>query len=123
MKKVLMLALVAVMSLGLLSACGGGGGAVHKLEVTAGDNGQMSYNPATLTVKKGEKVEVTLINKDAGQNHTFVVTDLSVKSAQVVPGKTGTVNFTPNKTGTFEFFCDIPGHKDGGMVGKLTVTD
>jgi uncharacterized cupredoxin-like copper-binding protein len=123
MKKVLMLALVAIMSLGVLTACGGGGGAVHKLEVTAGDNGQMSYNPATLTVKKGEKVEVTLINKDAGQNHTFVVTDLNVKSAQVLPSKSAVITFTPSKTGTFDFFCDIPGHKDGGMLGKITVTD
>lgn len=123
MKKVLILALVALMSLGLLTACGGGGGATHKIEITAGDGGQMTYNPAAITVKKGEKVEVSLINKDAGQNHTFVVTDMNVKSAQVLPGKTGTITFTASKTGTFDFFCDIPGHKDGGMLGKITVTD
>ena len=48
MKKALVLALMAVMSLGLLTACGGGGGAAHKLEVVAGDNGAMALIPATL---------------------------------------------------------------------------
>ncbi|HLN65072.1 MAG TPA: cupredoxin domain-containing protein [Symbiobacteriaceae bacterium] len=121
MKKALVLALMAVMSLGLLTACGGGGGAAHKLEVVAGENGAMTFNPATLSVKKGEKVEVTLVNKDSAQNHSFLVTDLNVKSKQVAPGQKEVITFDASKAGEFEFHCDVPGHKDGGMVGKITV--
>lgn len=115
-----MFGLVAVMALGLLTACGGGG-ATHKLEVIAGENGEMTYKPATLDVKKGEKVEVTLVNKDSAQNHSFIIKDLNVKGAQITPGKSEVITFTASKTGEFEFYCDVPGHKDGGMVGKLTV--
>ncbi|HWI51186.1 MAG TPA: cupredoxin domain-containing protein [Symbiobacteriaceae bacterium] len=121
MKKIVIFAIVAVLSLGVLTACGGGGGAAHKLEVVAGENGEMKYNPATLSVKKGEKVEVTLINKDSAQAHSFILPKFNAKSNQVQPGQKEVVTFTANATGDFEFNCDVPGHKDGGMIGKLTV--
>jgi uncharacterized cupredoxin-like copper-binding protein len=120
MKKMLTFALVAVMALGLLTACGGGG-TVHKLEVVAGEGDQMIYNPATLDAKKGETIEVTLVNKDSASNHSFVIPGLNGKGTQIAPGKTEVIKFTASKTGEFEFYCDVPGHKDGGMVGKLTV--
>ena len=124
MKKVVLLALVAVLPLGILAGCGGGGGgAGTTLEVIMGEGGAMTYSPATLTVKKGDKVSVKLINKDAAQAHSFLITDLKVKSSQVAPGKTETINFTADKAGTFEFYCDVPGHKEGGMVGKMTVSE
>jgi uncharacterized cupredoxin-like copper-binding protein len=123
MKKILTFALVAVMALGLLTACGGGGGggATHKLEVVAGENGEFKFNPATLDVAKGEKVEVTLVNKDSAQNHSFILTDLNAKTKQVPPGQKETITFTASKTGSFAFYCDVPGHKDGGMTGTLNV--
>ncbi|MGI9147294.1 MAG: plastocyanin/azurin family copper-binding protein, partial [Chloroflexota bacterium] len=31
--------------------------------------------------------------------------------------------FTFNTPGVFDFFCSIPGHKDAGMKGTLTVVD
>ena len=124
MKKILILAIVAVLSLGILTACGGGGGgATHKLEIIAGENGEMKYTPDTLTVKKGESVEVTLINKDAAQAHTFILPKFNVKTKQVQPGQKETVKFTANAVGDFEFNCDVPGHKDGGMFGHFTVTE
>ena len=30
---------------------------------------------------------------------------------------------TANATGDIPFECNVPGHKDGGMVGKITVTE
>ncbi|HWI61664.1 MAG TPA: cupredoxin domain-containing protein [Symbiobacteriaceae bacterium] len=123
MKKVLILAIVAVLSLGLLAACGGGGGgATHKLEVVAGENGEMKYTPDTLSVKKGETVEVTLVNKDSAQAHSFILAKYNVKTKQVQPGQKETVKFVAKDAGDLTFECDVPGHKDGGMVGKITVT-
>ncbi|HYF93164.1 MAG TPA: cupredoxin domain-containing protein [Symbiobacteriaceae bacterium] len=124
MKKVLILAIVAVLSLGILTACGGGGGGPAKqLQVIAGENGEMKYNPDVLTVKKGETVEVTLVNKDAAQAHTFILSKYNVKTAQVQPNQQETVKFTAKDAGEWEFVCDVPGHKDGGMVGKLNITE
>ena len=39
------------------------------------------------------------------------------------PGQTTTGEFTFDKPGMFEFICSIPGHKDAGMKGTLTVVD
>ena len=38
------------------------------------------------------------------------------------PGTTATVLFTPTQIGEYEFECTIPGHKEAGMVGRVTVT-
>lgn len=122
MKKLVMLVLVAVMALGVLTACGGGGGAPAKeITVEMGANGEWRFSPDKIEVAKGEKVKVNLVNKDAAQAHSFVITALNAKSTQVAAGKTGTVEFTANKTGEFEIICDVPGHKEGGMVAKLIV--
>jgi cytochrome c oxidase subunit 2 len=44
--------------------------------------------------------------------------------ADVNPGATATVRFTPNKTGKFTFSCDVfcgEGHED--MTGTIIVTE
>lgn len=117
-----MLALVAVLSLGVLTACGGGGGggAVKEITVEMG-NGGWKFSPDKIEVAKGEKVKVNLVNKDAAQPHSFVIGALNAKSQQIAAGKTGTVEFTASKTGEFDIICDVPGHKDAGMVAKLIV--
>ena len=38
------------------------------------------------------------------------------------PGKTSTLTFTPLVAGEFPVACSVPGHKEAGMVGTLTVT-
>ena len=38
-------------------------------------------------------------------------------------GQTATGEFTFDKPGVFDFVCSIPGHKDAGMKGTLTVVD
>lgn len=79
-----------------------------------------AYKPNTLTATPGEKVVLTLHNT-ATLTHTFVLgatkTDVSVNA-----GTTGTAKFTaPSKAGTYYFYCNIPGHAQQGMVGKLIV--
>ncbi|MBI5715993.1 MAG: cupredoxin domain-containing protein, partial [Chloroflexi bacterium] len=39
----------------------------------------------------------------------------------VAMGKSGTLEFTPTKAGTYEFFCTVAGHKEAGMKGTLVV--
>lgn len=43
-------------------------------------------------------------------------------SVLVEPGKTAELTWTFNKAGSLEFACNIPGHYQAGMVGKLTVS-
>jgi uncharacterized cupredoxin-like copper-binding protein len=41
--------------------------------------------------------------------------------AHVAPGKTETMAWQFTKAGEFYFGCLVPGHFEGGMIGKLTV--
>ncbi|HLN63036.1 MAG TPA: cupredoxin domain-containing protein [Symbiobacteriaceae bacterium] len=92
-----------------------------KLTVVMGRDGAMAFEPPMLTVRRGSVVELTLVNKDTAQSHSLVIPDLNAKSRQVMPGDTVKLVFTAAKAGSFRFYCDVPGHKDAGMVGAITV--
>jgi len=109
------------MALMALSACGTGGGggpAPLAVTITAKD---ISYDTTAITAKVGQAVTVTLNNTGA-LDHSFVIDELGVKLENVKAGTTGTVTFTPQTAGTYTFYCSVPGHKQAGMVGTLTVT-
>lgn len=78
-----------------------------------------SFNPNTITVKKGEKVTITF--KSSGGFHDFVIDELNVKTPVIASGKDATVTFTPTKAGTYEYYCSVGNHRAMGMVGKLIV--
>ena len=107
-----------------LSACGGGGGSTgpEPLDVTLKADNTFAYDVTTLNAKVGQTVNVTLENSGALE-HTFLIDELSVNSGTVAGGQSGTVTFTPSTAGTYTYYCNVPGHKEGGMVGTLTVTE
>ena len=107
-----------------LVACGGGGSSSGPapLDVTVKADNTFTYNPTTLSAQVGQAVNVTLENGGA-LDHTFLIDELAVNSGTVSPGQSGTISFTPSKAGTYTFYCNIAGHKEGGMVGTLTVTE
>jgi uncharacterized cupredoxin-like copper-binding protein len=111
-KTFLALALTAMM----LAACGGGAQTVG-LDLKAED---IKYDTTALTAKVGDTVTVNLQNAGALE-HSFLIDELGVKLEKVQPGQTGTVTFTVSKAGTYTFYCDVPGHKEAGMTGTLTV--
>jgi uncharacterized cupredoxin-like copper-binding protein len=55
---------------------------------------------------------------DGGDSHGH---DSAHVVAHSVPGKSGWVEFTPTKTGTFDLTCTISGHREAGMKGTLIV--
>lgn len=81
---------------------------------------EFAFTPSSITVKKGEEVQVTF--KNMGKYpHNFTVSQLGVASQTIQPGQQTTVTFTPTQTGTFTYLCTVPGHADRGMTGTLTV--
>lgn len=80
----------------------------------------LTFTPDAFYVRRGEKVSFTLQNVAAiPHNFTLAAANLSVALAA---GKTVPVTFTaPAKAGTYYFYCNITGHAQGGMVGKLIV--
>jgi cytochrome c oxidase subunit 2 len=130
--KSIVLAMAIVAMAALLAACGGNNappssgapssgasGSEQELKVTASD---FKYDPNTFTVKAGQKTKVTMTNKGA-VDHTWVVSDSSgavIYKMTVAVGKTGSGEFTLPAAGTYTLVCDVPGHKEAGMQGKIT---
>ena len=56
----------------------------------------------------------------AGHDMGDMATDPELHMAALM-GATNTIEFTPTKPGTYEFFCTVAGHKEAGMVGTLIV--
>lgn len=81
---------------------------------------EFSYAPATISAKVGQEVTVTYTNTGK-YPHNFVINELGVKSQTIKSGETATFSFTPNKTGTFSFYCSLPNHREQGMVGTISV--
>ena len=57
----------------------------------------------------------------AGMDHGAMKHD-DPNSVLVEPGKTAELSWTFTKATSLEFACNIPGHYQAGMVGKLTVS-
>ncbi|MFW6010038.1 MAG: plastocyanin/azurin family copper-binding protein [Actinomycetota bacterium] len=44
-------------------------------------------------------------------------------SAHVEPGSSLSATFMLEEAGTYTFYCSVPGHREAGMEGELTVTE
>jgi cytochrome c oxidase subunit 2 len=82
---------------------------------------KFEYSPSTITVKKGVPVVLEFTSLD--RLHGFNCPALGIRS-DIEPGKTNTVEFTPQKAGKFPFHCDNfcgAGHEE--MKGTIIVTE
>ncbi len=82
-------------------------------------SGNMFFEPAAITAKKGETITINFENSGM---HTFVIDELGV-NVDLKGKKQGSIIFTPDKAGTFEFYCDVGDHRAAGMKGTLTVVE
>jgi len=81
--------------------------------------GSFYYKPNTITVKKGETVKIVM--HSVSMMHDFNIDELNVRMPIVKNGDTGTVEFTADKVGTFEYYCSVGQHRANGQVGKITI--
>ena len=100
-------------SQGQASASAAGPG---QIKVVATD---LQFDQKEIGVAAGQPVETTLKNEGVLE-HDIVVKELNLH-VYAQGGQTAKGSFTPDKEGTYEFFCSIPGHREAGMVGKLIV--
>jgi nitrite reductase (NO-forming) len=74
-----------------------------------------------LRANVGDTVKVTLISGE-GATHNIHVDGVNAQSEDVVgQGNSAVLEFTPDKEGTFAYYCNIPGHRQAGMEGKFIV--
>jgi plastocyanin len=76
------------------------------------------FDPVELTIPAGQDVVFTLPNEGV-LPHNFSIAELGI-DIDIAPGETASVVVNA-PAGTYEYFCNIPGHKEAGMVGTLTV--
>ena len=80
---------------------------------------KFEYHPNKVTAKLGQPVTFVLTSED--RIHGFKMTDFALRT-DIVPGQETRVTITPDKAGSFTFFCDVfcgDGHED--MDGTLVV--
>lgn len=91
---------------------------IKVIEVEAGS---FYFKPDMITVRKGEKVRINLTA--VSMMHDFNIDELGVKVPITKSGSSAFVDFTPDKTGTFEYYCSVGSHRANGQIGKITVTE
>ena len=92
-----------------------GAGAGEAAEVVSLD---IFFEPSELSIPADTDVTVRLPNEGVTP-HNFSIDELGI-DVDIAPGATEeTVINAP--AGTYEYYCNIPGHKPAGMVGTLTV--
>ncbi len=75
-----------------------------------------------LTANLGDTVRITVINGDPTL-HDLKIDEFGVYSGELVEAEqTVTLEFVVDKPGNFFYYCSIPGHRQTGMEGVLTVT-
>jgi uncharacterized cupredoxin-like copper-binding protein len=99
----------------------------------------VKFVPDEMTIPAGQVVTITLRNDDTIE-HDLQVDDLRIErmdggdmagdhegagedvlAVHTSAGESASLTFRTEQKGTFDLYCTIPGHKDAGMVGKLTV--
>jgi plastocyanin len=98
---------------------GGGGGSTVDISTPSGSN--LAFDQKDVTAKAGS-VTIDFDNKQT-LSHDVKVED---SSGQELGGtdlvSSGTANATVDlQPGTYTFFCSVPGHREAGMEGTLTV--
>ena len=102
-------------------------------------DGRMAFVPERITVTRGEQIRFRLRN-DGKIDHELVVATLeeNLKHAEemkknpdmehddpnakrLAPKATGEILWRFTKAGEFDFSCLIPGHREAGMTGTITV--
>jgi len=92
------------------------------LTLEANREGQLSFNKTTLSAKAG-KVTIDYTNMSP-LSHNLTIEATGGKILGATPtfqGATKTLTLTL-KAGTYKYFCSVPGHRQAGMEGTLTVS-
>ncbi|TSI04734.1 copper-binding protein [Lysinibacillus sp. BW-2-10] len=96
----------------------------------------MKYTPTEIVLEKDQQVSLTLNNQDNIEHDIEVIIPNLNEGTQLEHEHSSkenmihlhaqskeikSIRFTPTTTGSFEFVCTVPGHKELGMVGKIIV--
>lgn len=91
------------------------------LQLAANPEGQLSYNTKQLSAKAGP-VTITMANMSPVEHNVTVAQGRTVLGATpTFQGGSRSITLKL-KPGTYTFYCSVPGHRQAGMEGTLTVS-
>jgi plastocyanin len=103
------------------TTAGGGGATGATLHITAAADGSFAYDQTSLASKPGT---VTIdFDNPASLAHDVTIADESgdvLGATDLITDSTTSTTVDLNG-GTYTFYCSVPGHREGGMEGTLTV--
>jgi plastocyanin len=120
-----------------IAGCGGGGGgassapatstqgppsagARSSLRLRADPSGALRFDKKTLAAKPG-KVTIVMRNP-APVSHDISIEGPGINDHGEVVGQGGTSTVSATlKAGSYSFYCSVPGHRQAGMAGTLSV--
>ncbi len=145
MKRLVVVGIAATLAAAAV-ACGGGSSSddIAVDETITIDAQNVKFVPSEFSVPSGKTVKLVLVNKDKGTEHDLASDDMMVRrmsggghggghdegasgdmmmlAVHSKEGESSAIIFRADKPGTYAIHCTIPGHKDAGMVGTITVT-
>lgn len=80
------------------------------------------WSPAKVKVKKGQKVRLRILAEDV--THSFQLLHLGVDTGPIFTGTSQVAEFTPDRAGTFPFYCNTRcSTRHENLMGLLTVEE
>lgn len=80
---------------------------------------EMAFVPQEMHATPGQEIYV---HNDGAVQHSILVVGLG-RGVEVGPGEARSFTLPDDVTGTYQVICDIPGHREAGMVASLTISD
>ena len=77
------------------------------------------FQPERVGMYPEEHVTFRLTSDDV--RHAFKIEELDIE-VEVPAGETVTAKLTGASEGTYTFYCTVPGHREQGMEGQLSVS-
>jgi plastocyanin len=88
----------------------------RRIEVTADD---FAFDPDEITAEAGEDLAIVLTSEDILHDLTIDELDAHVVANR---GEAAEGGVRAEEPGTYTFYCSVPGHRNAGMEGTLTVS-
>jgi plastocyanin len=104
------------------AAAGGAAGGASTVDISTPSGTDLAYDQKSVSAKAGS-VTIDFKNNESIPHDVAVEDSSGTTLGQTDLVAAGTANTTVTVTpGTYAFFCTVPGHRQAGMEGTLTVS-
>ncbi len=98
-----------------------GTGSTSTLKVEADPSGQLKFTKDALTAKAGDLTVEFSNPSPIGHDVAIAQGDKVLGQTEIVTGSDASTTIKGLKPGAYQYYCTVPGHREAGMEGTLTV--